>query len=338
MNSQTPRVSIQIVSWNSLTHLPSCLEALNRQTFTSWSLMIVDNASLDGTVAWLREYYPSVSLLRNMRNVGFSRAHNQAIKLTNSAYVLVMNPDIILTPEWLTTAVTYMDQHPETAVVGGKNLRYEYTPGELKEPVLTSIIDSTGLKMRRSRHTVDRGSGENDRGQFQTGPVFGISGSCALYRRSDLQAAQQPQGIFDENFFAYKEDVDLAWRLQMMGRSAVYLSTAVAYHYRAAKGDDQSGNLAIARNHRRRAAHIAYLSYRNHWLMVNKNDNARSWWLDSPWIVSYEVKKFLYLLLYQPRALKGLFTAIQWCLTGRNKQLKHIPARATDLRWRQWLT
>src|SRR5207249_3779185 len=102
------RVSINIVSWNGLTHLPTCLESVVHQHFQDFSILIIDNGSVDGTVAWLQENYPHAHLLRNSRNLGFARAHNQGIRLAGSDYILLLNQDVVLTPEWLSRGVAWL--------------------------------------------------------------------------------------------------------------------------------------------------------------------------------------------------------------------------------------
>ena len=307
MPKTSTKVSVHIVTWNSNVHLRTCFHALDEQTSKEWSLMVVDNASLDGTVKWLHEHYPATPVLKNTRNLGFSRAHNQAILLTQSAYILVMNPDIVLEPEWIARAVTWMDEHPEFGAIGGKTLRYTYSNDELNEVQQSGIIDSTGIKMLRSRHVIDRGTGQSDVGQFEVGEdVFGLSGACVMFRRQALEQARYKDEYFDDNFFAYKEDVDLAWRLQRLGWRARYESSLRAFHHRHIRGVAASSDALIARNHRSRTSHMSYLSYRNHWLMLLKNERWATFWRDGLYIVWYELKKSIFLLFVSPTALRGL--------------------------------
>src|SRR5689334_15634187 len=132
MTQSNPLVSVHIVAWNGMTHLPSCLQSLMQQHYQHFNIMVVDNGSVDSTVSWLASEYPQVHLLRNARNLGFCRGHNQAIRITESPYVLCLNQDMVLTPEWLTQAVATLEQRPDVGAVGGKLVRYSYSEEELK--------------------------------------------------------------------------------------------------------------------------------------------------------------------------------------------------------------
>ncbi|MBI2984525.1 MAG: glycosyltransferase family 2 protein [Candidatus Kerfeldbacteria bacterium] len=336
--SEVPLVTVQIVTWNSLTHLPSCLAAIMQQRGPARQLMIVDNASVDNTVHWLEEHFPHLNLLRNTRNLGFCRAHNQALRLSKSPYVLILNPDVILQPDWLERGINYLEGHPPAGSFGGKLLRYHYSADELKEVVPSGIIDSTGLHCFRNRQVSDRGSGQADRGQYdQAGEVFGISGACLLLRRSALESIRWHDEYLDEDFFAYKDDVDLAWRLQRLGWSSWYDPQAVAYHYRTVRGLDTIRNVALSKNYRSRHQMISFYSYRNHWLLLAKHERRSTWWLDGPWISWYELRKFAFLLLTQPRTLQAIGSVIRlWPRIRRKARLLEHHARRSPLAIRSW--
>lgn len=331
-----PRVSIHVVTWNSRTHVAACLEGIMGQTVQPMNVLIVDNGSVDGTVKWMEEHYPHLHLLRNTRNLGFCRAHNQAIRLTAADYILVLNPDVIVNPDWVARGVAWLDAHPEYGSFGGKLRRFSYSPDELKEVQKSATLDSTGLKVFRSRHTIDRGSGEEDHGQFDQGQdVFGHSGACCLFRRTALETARWHDEYFDEDFYAYKDDLDLAWRLQRLGWKSWYDPLAVAWHHRHIQGQSSTSDILIARHHSTRDRFNSYYSYRNHWLALLKNERPSTFWRDWPWIVWYEGKKFFYLLMTHPSSLRGLTSAIR--LSPRMHQKarlidRHAKQPALDIR------
>lgn len=321
-NKQKAKVSVNLVTWNSIRHLQACWDSLQSQTFDDWSLFIIDNASMDGTPTWLREHAPHMPLLQNTRNLGFSRAHNQGILLTESTYILVLNPDVVLRPDWLTKAVAYMDAHPECGAMSGKTRRYTYTYDDLKEVKESGIIDSTGLVLHRSRYCTDRGAGEEDRGQWdELTSVFGLSGSCLLLRRSAINDIRYKDEYFDEDFFAYKEDIDLAWRLQRCGWECHMVADILAFHHREIKGVAASGALALAKNHRQRSHRISYLSYRNHLLLLMKHERPSTFFRDLLPILWLESKKILFLLFTQPSVLQGLGDALRLRSSMRSKAM-----------------
>ncbi len=336
--SSNPIVAIHIVTWNHLRHLRTCLAAVFAQTYTPLKTLLVDNASVDGVEHWLLEHYPQLHTLRNTRNLGYARAHNQALRLSSTPYVLFLNPDVILQSDWIERGVRYLETHPEVGVFGGKLLRYNYSNDDLQEPQFSDIIDSTGLQGSRSRHFVDRGSGQTDHGQYdQAEKVFGFSGACGLYRRSALESIRFQQEYIDEDFFAYKDDIDLAWRLQRCGWSAWYDPKAVGYHHRTIKGQSKTADLLIAKNHRSRSLQNSYYSFRNHWLLLAKHERPATWWRDGLWIIWYELKKIVFLMLSRPRALRAIPDALR---SWRKLELKgkNLDEHATlsVLEVRQW--
>lgn len=311
-SKQNAKVSVHLVTWNSIRHLQACWDGLQSQSFDDWSLLVIDNASMDGTPTWLREHAPHMPIMQNTRNLGFSRAHNQAILLTESTYVLVLNPDVVLRPDWLTKAVAYMDSHPECGAMGGKTRRYSYSYDDLKEVNESGIIDSTGLTMHRSRYCTDRGAGEEDTGQWdEPSKVFGLSGSCLLLRRKALDEIRFQDEYFDEDFFAYKEDVDLAWRLQRRGWECHMVADIIAFHHREIKGVSSQKNLSLAKNHQQRSHRISYLSYRNHLLLLMKHERPSTWLRDGGPILWQEAKKCVFLLFTQPTVLRGFSDALR---------------------------
>ena len=341
-NNPKAKVSIHLVTWNSSRHIQACWDGLQSQTYTDLSLLVVDNASVDGTVTWLKEHAPHLPILQNTRNLGFSRAHNQAILLTQAPYILVLNPDVILRPDWIERAVALFDSHPEYAAIGGKTLRFQYTHDDLKEVEESGIIDSTGLVMNRSRYCTDRGAGESDSGQYeQATDVFGISGSCLMLRRTAINEIRWKDEFFDEDFFAYKEDIDLAWRLQRRGWTIRYEPSLVALHHREIRAVSSSNNFFVARNHRNRSQRISYLSLRNHLMMLMKHERAETFVRDGYRIVWQEFKKFFFLLLMQPKSLAGIRDALKRFSVMKQKRLmleQQAKKTALEVRARHFLS
>lgn len=333
-----PSVALHVVSWNSRQHLPGALASIVAQTYQPLNVLLIDNASVDGTIAWLNEHYPHFHVLRNTRNLGFARAHNQGILLSDAPYVVMMNPDVILEPDWVARGVAHLEANPKTGSFGGKLMRFDYSNDELREVEFSGIIDSTGLHGNRARHFVDRGSGEKDLGQYdQPEPLFGFSGALVMYRREALESVRYKDEYIDDDFFAYKDDTDLAWRLQRCGWNAWYDPKAIAHHHRTIQGVSAATDRLIARNHRSRSMMNSYYSYRNHWLMLKKNEQWSTTWRDLPWIMWYELKKFLYLLWRRPAALQAWRDILRLSSVMKKKKLAlEKIAQRTPLQVRAW--
>ncbi|TSC76934.1 MAG: glycosyltransferase [Parcubacteria group bacterium Gr01-1014_31] len=289
------RVTIIVVTWNSAAVLPECLAALRQQEFKDFVVQVVDNASTDETIAIVREFYPEARILTNFRNTGFSRANNQGIALAQGDYVLVHNPDVALVPSCLARLVTFADAHPQAGSFCPKLLRRPEGE-ELQEPALgEGVLDAVGLRMTRSRAARNRGEGERDAGQYAfEEEVFGASGACALYRRTALAVVAKHGGFFDESFFAYKEDVDLAWRFQQMGISCWYVPSAVGYHrrtFRRRGGFRHFAHLPV---------NVRLMSWRNYLSLLIKNERWQNFWRDAHRIVPRALAALLLLAVMEP--------------------------------------
>jgi GT2 family glycosyltransferase len=153
--------------------------------------------------------------------------------------VLILNPDAILKAEFLERMVTSLDARPDAASASGKLLRLD-----------GKTLDSTGILMLRSQRHLDRGADQPDRGQFDKAEdVFGPSGAAALYRWKALQDVAVDGQFFDEDFFAYREDADLAWRCRLMGWTSIYVPSAVALHRRRVTPERRSQLSALINYH-----------------------------------------------------------------------------------------
>ena len=228
-------VSILITTYNSAKYLKTCLESALQQDYPDREIIIVDNASSDGTRGVLREFETRLRVIYNDTNRGFAAGQNQAIAQARGDWLFSLNPDVILKPDFLSTLLATPGQLPTTrsrdriGALCGKLLRWK--PGASSE--LGDTIDSTGIYFRRNLRHLDRGSDEIDRGQYERREyVIGATGAAALYRRTMVEDISVGGEFFDEDFFAYREDADLAWRAQLMGWSCLYVPEAVAWHVR----------------------------------------------------------------------------------------------------------
>jgi len=311
-----PRVALSIVTWNSMKYLPDIMESVRSQSYPGVTPIVVDNGSTDGSPEFVRRNYPEVMVLRNTRNLGFARAHNQAIGYARAqiagedgeVFVLVVNPDIILDEKFVERLVERFEHRTDIGSACGKLLKvYDQADGDLREKIYSDLIDSAGLRIFRSRRVVDRGSGDRDGEEYErTEEVFGASGALAMYRMSALADVAVSGQYFDEDFFAYKEDVDLAWRLRLRGWKSLYVPAARAYHHRALAGTEKFSIRRMLQDHAGRSVVRGRLSYRNHMLTLAKNDHLLNLLRDLPRVALLEAGKFWYLALFSPSALRAL--------------------------------
>ncbi|NCO23210.1 glycosyltransferase family 2 protein [bacterium (Candidatus Moisslbacteria) CG12_big_fil_rev_8_21_14_0_65_36_11] len=304
------KLTIQIVAYNSLKFLPGCLASLKGQTFKDFDILVVDNHSTDGTGEFLREKYPGIYVFRNLKNLGFARSHNQGFSLKKSEYVLVLNPDIVLEPDFLEKLIKGADKKKKGFSFSPKLLKIKTGNEDLGEKIKTNIIDSTGLKIYPSGQVKDRGEGEEDKGQYdKKTEIFGVSGACALYQRDLLKKV----GFFDDDFFAYKEDADLAWRAQLFGFSSYYIPEAKAYHYRQAPKERRLFQSQF----------VAFYSFRNGLFLLLKNVHWQNFFLYFPLIFAYQMTKKFYLLFKAPEtSFKAKLSFLQYLSAMYRKREK----------------
>lgn len=303
-----PKVSINLVTHHSLEYLPGCLNSIQKQTYRDFAILVIDNHSTDATLEYLKKNWPAIKIIKNEQNLYFSKAHNQGIEASSAEYILVANPDIVLADDCLEQLVKTLDHDASLASVGPKLLRLN----DLKAGSEFDMIDAAGLKALRNRQFINRGEGEEDRGQYnQAQEVFGNSAALVLYRRKALAEVKINQEYFDEDLAFYKEDIDLAWRLILYGWSNFYNFRAVAYHRREAVKDSSPDGFKLKETRKRRSALVNYYSYRNQFLILIKNELASNlfWWF--PYIGWFEFKKIIFLILFEQSTLKALAGAIR---------------------------
>jgi GT2 family glycosyltransferase len=255
-----PDVSIVIVSHNDAADLPRSIESALAQHGVSVEAVLVDNASTDSSVEVARRYSPRLRLIALPVNTGFASAMNTGISSTSGRYVVALNPDCRLEPAFSAVLAERLNRSPEIGSASGRVYR---ASGEALDP--TPLLDSTGIYFTAAGRHFDRGSQEVADGRYlREEVVSGASGAAGFYRREALESARISTGYFDSDFFLYREDADLAWRLHRLGWTCLYVPGAVAYHRRRNLPD------------RRRAMspQVNYHSVKNRFLLRINNQTA----------------------------------------------------------------
>jgi len=213
-----PLVSILIVNWNGKHHLGECLGSLYKQVFTNFEIIMVDNASQDGSVEYVRQQYPKVQIKNLLENRGFAGGNNEGIRISSGKYLALVNNDTKAEPMWLENLISEAEEGPRSiGMWASKILSYE-NPDIIDNVGL--LVYPDGLGRGKARLELDRG--QHDKKEEALFP----SGCAGLYRKEMMDEI----GYFDENFFAYADDVDLGFRARLAGWGCIYVPTARVYH------------------------------------------------------------------------------------------------------------
>lgn len=255
-------ITITIVTFNSARFISRCLEYVLAQDYSNFDVIVIDNASTDGTPSLLRHFEDRARVVYNPENLGFAAAQNQAIKLSRADWILTLNPDVRLAPDFLTMMIAAGQAESDIGSVAGKLFAME---PDFAIP-LAPVLDSTGIYFTPNFRHFDRASQQPDTGAYeQCEYVFGVTGAAAFYRRAMVDNVSIKGEFFDPDFFAYREDADVAWRAQLLGWKCVYTPCAIAYHVRSVLPSRRSSVASVLNMH----------SVKNRFLMRIKNTTPR---------------------------------------------------------------
>lgn len=312
---------LQVVAYNHARFLPALLTSLRQQTEQRFVVCIFDNNSHDQTKHLLSAYDMTgigqgVSVIRNYTNIGFGSGHNHLLKMRSDGDIVgVMNPDMVLPPDFLESVLKEMNKKSNTVFHGMRLQRCEWNPETVNIDIpaediplsayvsYSTIIDSLGLKMSCIGTATDMHAGadwtELSDSYPKNNDVFGVSGACFFIKRSDIPkvAFDGDKTLFHPDIFAYKEDVELMWRAQERGYGSVTHSNIVVYHFRRIYGS--SNFFARILEYLKRDRRIGYLSYLNQLRVLAEHYR---WWAFFPYgiaMVIFEGRALFRLLLGQ---------------------------------------
>lgn len=261
MEQAWPSVAVVIIHWNKRSLLEQFLPSVLESTYPNLEIYLADNASTDDSVAWVKQYHSKVKVIQLPENKGYAGGYNAALKQVKADYYILLNNDVEVPPHWIEPVISCMEQHPRWAAAQPKVLQY-------RDKTLFEYAGAAGGCMDPLGYVFCRGrlfeSLEKDEGQYNDArEVFWASGACLFIRSK----AFHESGGFDEDFFAHMEEIDLCWRLQLMGYHIGYCADASVYHL---------GGSTLQKAHPQKT----YLNFRNSLQMILKNAPLSVlWWL-----------------------------------------------------------
>lgn len=247
------KVAVVILGWNGKKYMEQFMPSVMRYTDTDLcEIVIADNMSTDGSVEWVRQNYPMVTLIQNTRNGGYAGGYNDALKHVDAEYYVLLNQDIEVTEGWVEKVIAEMEKDSNIAAAQPK-LRSYY------EPTHFEYAGASGGYMDFLVYAFCRGrifdTLEKDEGQYEdVTDIFWATGACLFIRSKDYWAA----GALDEDFFAHQEEVDLCWRLKSLGKRNIVVPQSLVYHV---------GGGSLPQGNPRKT----YLNFRNSLMMMFKN-------------------------------------------------------------------
>ena len=253
-----PRVSIVIVSWNARSLLERCLPSVLATDYPNVEVLLADNASTDGSAAWVAREHPSVTIVRHPENWLFARGNNAALPHATGEYVVLLNNDVEVPPDWLAPLVDVLETNPDVGAVQPKLLQYDDHERFEYAGAAGGYLDRVGYPFTRGRLFDTM---EPDHGQYDTAQdIFWATGAALMLRRSALDEV----GLLDERFEMHMEEIDLCWRLWRHGYRVRAEPASEVYHI---------GGASLPQSSPRKT----YYNFRNSLLMLYKNLPPQTW-------------------------------------------------------------
>jgi GT2 family glycosyltransferase len=223
---ENPLITVVVLNWNGMKVIERCLDSLKAQTYTPLEIIVVDNASTDGSGDWISRRFPDLKLIVNEKNLGFGGGNNIGIRASQGKYIMMLNNDTRLDPNCI--------EEMKTAIE--KDGRYGACASKILLENEDNLIDAAGIVVFPDGLSIGRGRLEKGDRYDEEVEVFFASGCACLYRREMLEDI----GLFDEDFFAYADDTDMGWRAQLASWKCIYSPKAIVYHFHSASSGTYS--------------------------------------------------------------------------------------------------
>lgn len=247
-----PKVAVVILNWNGIFFLEKFLPSVYNSTYPNIEFIIGDNASEDGSIKFIEDNYPSITIIRNSENLGFAGGYNAVLEQVEADYYVLLNSDVEVTPSWIEPVIDYIESEPNMVAAQPKIRAYHARDYFEHAGAAGGFIDRYGYPFCRGRLFQ---SVEKDEGQYdQNIDVFWATGAALFIKSSAWKAAKG----FDSDFFAHMEEIDLCWRLKKMGYRIGYVHNSTVYHV--------GGGTLNTSNPKK-----TYLNFRNNLVMLQKN-------------------------------------------------------------------
>lgn len=300
------RIAYVVVTWNNRGIVETCLQSLLDQTGSAGNVYVIDNASTDGTADLIDDLFPQVRLIRSPVNTGFSRGNNlmiaEALLDRSVEYVALVNSDAALALTWTAEVLAHIGELPNVAAAQGRTLDFRDH----------EILDSEYIYIGPNLQCVQAGFGQPVGAAGQPRKVFGVNAAAAIFSRAFIE--QQPDNnLFDDRFYMYYEDIDVAFRAFMTGWDSYSVPTAIAFH------------MGSASSRKRPTGYATYMCFRNQSAVMVKNMPASVFVQFLPRAVVSELRR--YFLLCRIDGFRIALSALRGRIVGILRAPLYLPAR-----------
>ncbi|HEY8927944.1 MAG TPA: glycosyltransferase family 2 protein [Mucilaginibacter sp.] len=250
--SYTPKVAVVILNWNGVKHLRQFLPSVLSSVYPNLDIIVGDNASTDNSVEFLKQEYPTIKILENDANYGFTGGYNKILERVEADYYILLNSDVEVAPGWIMPVIELMESDPLIAAAAPKIRAFNQKDHFEHAGAAGGFIDSYGYPFCQGRMFYEI---EEDKGQYQQSKeVFWATGAALFIKKKCWDEA----GGFDDRFFAHMEEIDLCWRLKNMGYKIMYCAESEVFHL-------GGGTLNVENPFK------TYLNFRNNLLLLQNN-------------------------------------------------------------------
>ncbi len=313
------KVAVVILNWNGKNFLEKFLPSVFSYNSSYAEIIVADNASTDDSVSFVKNHYPLIKVIENTDNGGFAKGYNDALKLVDAEYYVLLNSDVEVSPNWIDSIIKLMDTDKNIAACQPKILAFDNKHVFEYAGAAGGFIDKYGYPFCRGR-ILD--TLEEDKGQYNdVREIFWATGAC-LFVRSELY--HKVNG-FDEDFFAHMEEIDLCWRLKNLGYKIMYCPDSTVYHV-------GGGTL------NKTSPQKTYLNFRNNLILLCKNHPPQYFFLKLMWRMNLDgvagikflfARQFLHFIAVL-KAHKSFYFTLGRTLKKRKALKKHITKYTTS--------
>jgi GT2 family glycosyltransferase len=283
-----PKVSIIIVNTNELHHLQRCLPSINKQRYPNYEVLVIDNASTDGSINYIEENFPNVKVIRNKVNLGYAGANNMGFQKADQKYLAVLNPDTEVDPDWLGELIIALENNQKAGLATPKILLMD-NPRR---------INACGNNITYSGLTVCRGLEQPAEKYTELAVVPAVSGAAFVIKKEVLDKI----GGFDESFFIYYEETDLSLRAILAGYQCLFVPTSIVFHKYAFRFTPKK----------------CFYQERNRYYSLLKTFKWPTFFALFPELLISELLAWGYVLLKGPKHIQSKFQSYLWLIQNRN--------------------